>query len=143
MFLGTYTPKLDDKGRLTLPARFRDALAGGVMITKNQHHSLAVYTRERFEELAMRALDASRNNPTARDFQRQLAAGTDEQRPDSQGRITLSAEHRRYASLSKDCVVIGNMQNLEIWDSATWADYQAAQEEDYSEKGFTALDSID
>ena len=52
MFLGTHTPKLDDKGRLTLPAKFRDALAGGLMVTKSQDHSLAVYPREQFEALA-------------------------------------------------------------------------------------------
>ncbi len=52
MFLGTYTPKLDDKGRLTLPAKFRDALAGGLMVTKSQDHSLAVYPRAEFEALA-------------------------------------------------------------------------------------------
>ena len=52
MFLGTYTPKLDDKGRLTLPAKFRDALAGGLMVTKSQDHSLAVYPRAEFEQLA-------------------------------------------------------------------------------------------
>jgi MraZ protein len=50
MFLGTYTPKLDDKGRLTLPAKFRDALAGGLMVTKSQDHSLAVYPRAQFEQ---------------------------------------------------------------------------------------------
>ena len=55
MFLGTYTPKLDDKGRLTLPAKFRDALAGGLMVTKSQDHSLAVYPRAEFEALARRA----------------------------------------------------------------------------------------
>ncbi len=52
MFLGTYTPKLDDKGRLTLPAKFRDALAGGLMVTKSQDHSLAVYPRAEFEQMA-------------------------------------------------------------------------------------------
>ncbi len=59
MFLGTYTPKLDDKGRLTLPAKFRDALAGGLMVTKGQDHSLAVYPRAEFEKLARRASQAS------------------------------------------------------------------------------------
>src|SRR5277367_738324 len=54
MFLGTYTPKLDDKGRLTLPAKFRDALAGGLMVTKSQDHSLAVYPRTEFEQLGRR-----------------------------------------------------------------------------------------
>ena len=51
MFFGTYTPKLDDKGRLTLPAKFRDALAGGLMVTKSQDHSLAVYPRAEFEAM--------------------------------------------------------------------------------------------
>ena len=90
MFLGTYTPKLDDKGRLTLPAKFRDALAGGLMVTKSQDHSLAVYPRTEFEQLARRASKASRSNPDARAFLRNLAAATDEQHPDAQGRITLS-----------------------------------------------------
>ena len=66
MFLGTYTPKLDDKGRLTLPAKFRDALAGGLMVTKSQDHSLAVYPRAQFELLAQRASQTSRSNPEAR-----------------------------------------------------------------------------
>src|ERR1700752_4703155 len=115
MFLGTYTPKLDDKGRLTLPAKFRDALAGGLMVTKSQDHNLAVYPREAFEQMARRASSASRSDPEARAFLRYLAAGTDEQHPDSQGRITLSAEHRRYANLSKDCGVTGEVDYLEIW----------------------------
>lgn len=75
MFLGTYTPKLDDKGRLTLPAKFRDALAGGLMVTKkSQDHSLAVYPRSEFEQLARRASQTSRSNPEARAFLRNLAA---------------------------------------------------------------------
>ena len=52
MFLGTYTPKLDDKGRLTLPAKFREELAGGLMVTKGQDHSLAVYPKEEFMQRA-------------------------------------------------------------------------------------------
>ena len=62
MFLGTYTPKLDDKGRLTLPAKFREALAGGLMVAKSQDHSLAVYPREAFEQLARRAAATSRSS---------------------------------------------------------------------------------
>src|SRR5699024_4802093 len=95
MFLGTYTPKLDDKGRLTLPAKFRDELAGGLMVTKGQGHSLAVYPREEFAERARKAAAVSRTNPEARAFIRNLAASADEQRPDGSGRITLSAAHRK------------------------------------------------
>ena len=65
MFLGTYTPKLDDKGRLTLPAKFREELAGGVMVTKGQDHCLAVYPREEFVQLARRAAKAPRTKPEA------------------------------------------------------------------------------
>ena len=132
MFLGTYTPKLDDKGRLTLPAKFRDALAGGLMVTKSQDHSLAVYPRDEFEKRARRMADASRSNPELRAYLRNMAAGTDEQRPDAQGRITLSADHRRYASLSKECVVIGSVDFLEIWDAQAWQEYQQTHEENFS-----------
>jgi len=132
MFLGTYTPKLDDKGRLTLPAKFRDELAGGLMVTKGQDHSLAVYPREEFAERARKAAAVSRTNPEARAFIRNLAASADEQRPDGSGRITLSAAHRKYANLSKECVVIGSVDFLEIWDAAAWAEYQSQTEDAYS-----------
>lgn len=133
MFLGTYTPKLDDKGRLTLPAKFRDELAGGLMVTKGQDHSLAVYQREEFAARARKAASVSRTNPRARAFIRNLAASADEQRPDSHGRITLSASHREYAHLTKECVVVGSVDFLEIWDAQAWADYQASTEDSFAE----------
>jgi len=142
MFLGTYTPKLDDKGRLTLPAKFRDALAGGLMVTKGQDHSLAVYPREEFTVLARRAAAAPRNNPQARAFLRSFSSGADEQYPDAQGRITLSPGHRAYAGLSKDCVVIGSVDFLEIWDAQAWETYLAEHEESYSEARDEALEGI-
>ncbi|MFD4462189.1 division/cell wall cluster transcriptional repressor MraZ [Nocardia sp. NPDC058480] len=142
MFLGTYTPRLDDKGRLTLPAKFRDDLAGGLMVTKGQDHSLAVYPKDEFTALARRAASASRSNPQARAFVRALAAGTDEQRPDAQGRITLSPDHRRYANLARDCVVIGSVDFLEIWDKQAWETYLEEHEEDYAQAGDESLGGI-
>lgn len=132
MFLGTYTPKLDDKGRLTLPAKFREELADGMMITKGQDHSLAVYPREEFAQRARKAAAVSRTNPQARAFIRNLAASADEQTPDSHGRITLSGAHREYAGLTKECVVIGSVDFLEIWDAESWAQYQQQTEAEYS-----------
>ena len=112
MFLGTYTPKLDDKGRLTLPAKFRDELRGGLMITKGQDHCLYVLTSE-----------------SARAFQRSLFSGTDEQNPDAQGRIAIIPELRRYAGLTKDCVVLGAFTRAEIWDAQLWQRYQDEHED--------------
>ena len=143
MFFGTYTPRLDDKGRLTLPAKFRDALAGGLMVTKSQDHSLAVHPRAEFEEMiAEISLKAKRGNPQARAYLRNLAASTDEQYPDAQGRITLSPEHRRYANLTKECVVAGSIDFLEIWDAQAWQDYQELHEENFSAASDEALGDI-
>ncbi|HEX3648287.1 MAG TPA: division/cell wall cluster transcriptional repressor MraZ, partial [Pseudonocardiaceae bacterium] len=88
MFLGTHTPKLDDKGRLTLPAKFREALAGGLMVTKGQDHCLYVFPRAEFEQMARKVAEAPFTNEAVRAYQRYLFAGTDEQFPDSQGRIS-------------------------------------------------------
>lgn len=112
------------------------------MVTKSQDHSLAVYPRAEFEQVARRAAQASRSNPDARAFLRNLAAGTDEQHPDAQGRITLSADHRRYAGLSKECVVIGSVDYLEIWDAQAWQDYQQLHEENFSAASDEALSDI-
>lgn len=142
MFLGTYTPKLDDKGRLTLPAKFREELAGGLMVTKGQDHSLAVYPKEEFIQRARKAAEVSRTNPEARAFIRNLAASADEQRPDGQGRITLSAVHRAYAGLTKECVVIGSMDFLEIWDAESWNRYQAETEAAFAEANADVLGGL-
>lgn len=132
MFFGTFTPKLDDKGRLTLPAKFREELADGLMVVKGQDRSLAVYPRGEFMVRAKKAAAASRTNPRARAFVRNLAASADEQIPDSQGRITIPAPHRDYAELTKECVVIGNVDFLEIWDAQAWERYSAEHETDFS-----------
>ena len=142
MFLGTYTPKLDDKVRLTLPAKFRDELAGGVMVSKGQDHSLAIYPRAEFTERAERLAAASRSNPRARAYIRNLAAGTDEQHPDSQGRITIGADHRKYANLSKNCVVNGSVDYLELWDAEAWARYSEEHEEEFSEAVDESLEGM-
>lgn len=142
MFFGTFSPKLDDKGRLTLPAKFREEFAGGLMITKGQDHSLAIYPRQAFIELARKASQASRTDPEARAFVRALAAGADEQNVDGQGRIAISLDHRRYAELTKDCIVIGAVDYVEIWDAQAWDRYNREHEEAYSSATDESLRSI-
>jgi MraZ protein len=132
VFLGTYTPRLDDKGRLTLPAKFRDDLRGGCMVTKGQDHCLYVFTREAFTEMATKVASAPLTSESARAFQRNLFSGTDEQNPDGQGRIAITPELRRYAGLAKDCVVIGAFTRVEIWDAQAWQSYQEQHEDDYA-----------
>ncbi|MER7011239.1 division/cell wall cluster transcriptional repressor MraZ [Saccharopolyspora sp. NPDC000359] len=133
MFLGTHHPKLDDKGRLTLPAKFREALAGGLMVTKGQDHCLYVFPRDEFEQMARKVAEAPFTNEAVRAYQRYLFAGTDEQEPDGQGRIKIAAELRRYAGLTKECVVIGAINRLEIWQSERWQSYLEEHEEGYAQ----------
>lgn len=133
MFLGTHHPKLDDKGRLTLPAKFRDALAGGLMVTKGQDHCLYVFPRDEFEQMARKVAEAPFTNEAVRAYQRYLFAGTDEQRPDGQGRISIAPELRRYAHLDKECVVIGAITRLEIWQADRWQSYLDDHEEGYAQ----------
>ena len=132
MFLGTYHPKLDDKGRLTLPAKFRDELRGGLMITKGQDHCLYVFTRDAFADMARKVASAPLTSEAARVFQRNLFSGTDEQVPDGQGRIAITPELRRYARLTKECVVIGAFTRAEIWDAQSWQAYQEEHEDEYA-----------
>lgn len=103
------------------------------MVVKGQDHSLAIYPRAEFLDRARKAAAASRTNPRARAFIRNLAASADEQRLDAQGRISVSLPHREYASLGKECVVIGNVDFLEVWDAAAWQAYSQTHEEDFSE----------
>jgi MraZ protein len=142
VFLGTYTPKLDEKGRLTLPAKFRDALKEGVMVSKGQDHSLAIYTQEAFAEKVRKLTEASRSNPVARSYIRQLGAGTDEQKLDGQGRIMLSSDHRRYASLERNVVVNGSIEFIEIWNEEAWARYSSEGEQSFSDAVDASLEGI-
>lgn len=141
-FVGTYSPKLDDKGRLTLPAKFRNALSGGVVVTKGLDHSLSVYPAESWDATAAKANEASRNDPVARAHLRLLLAGADEQGLDGQGRVHLNSGLREWAVLQKDCVVIGQYDHLEIWDAARWEAYEAEHEAAFAAGGAAALDAI-
>jgi MraZ protein len=133
VFLGTHQPRLDDKGRLFLPAKFRDLLAGGVVITKGQEHCLFVFPREEFARITAAMRAAPLSNKEARDYIRVFLSGASDEVPDRQGRITVPAPLRAYARLSKDCVVIGMGSRVEIWDAASWADYLAANEGTFAE----------
>jgi MraZ protein len=134
VFLGTHTPKLDDKGRLFLPARFREELAEGVVITKGQERCLYVFKRADFEDQAAKLQTAPITAKAARDFGRMLFAGAVDDAPDKQGRVTVPAPLRSYAGLTKDCVVIGANTRLEIWDAATWAAYEEEQDVAFAEQ---------
>jgi MraZ protein len=128
VFLGTHTPRLDDKGRLFLPAKFRDELAEGVVVTRGQERCLYVWPRAEFLRFTDQLRTAPITHRGARDFARMLAAGASDEVPDKQGRITIPPALRTYAGLSRECAVVGAMTRVEIWDAAAWDGYQAEKE---------------
>jgi len=132
VFLGTHHPRLDDKGRLILPAKFRDQLAGGVVVTRGQEHSLFVFPREVFAGLTDQMSEAPLSSKGAREYMRVLLSGASDEVPDRQGRITLPATLRSYAGLTKECVVIGMGVRLEIWDAAAWEQYLSEKEPEFA-----------
>ena len=133
MFLGTHNPRLDEKGRLFLPAKYREELAGGVVITKGQERCLFVFPRDEFARITDALRDAPVTAKAARDYSRVLFASASDELPDRTGRITVPAALRSYAGLQRDCVVIGANTRLEIWDSQAWETYLAEQEDSFAE----------
>ena len=142
MFLGTHQPRLDEKGRLFLPAKYREDLAGGVVITKGQEHCLFVWPRDEFSGLTEKLRNAPVTDKASRDYLRVLFSGASDQLPDRQGRITIPPTLRTYAGLQRDCVVIGANNRLEIWDGPAWDTYLAAQEDTFAEASQEVLPGI-
>ena len=89
MFFGTYTPKLDEKGRLFLPAKFRDQLTEGLVVTRGQERCLTVWSMEDFGRLTDRLREAPVTNKGTRDYVRMLFAAASQEVPDKQGRISI------------------------------------------------------
>lgn len=133
MFFGTYTPKLDDKGRLFLPAKFREALQEGLVVTRGQERCLTVWSMADFAAMTDRLREAPVTNKGARDYVRMLFAAASQEIPDKQGRISIPSVLRGYASLDKEVMVIGAMNRIEIWDPTSWAAYSEEQEEKFSD----------
>ncbi len=143
VFLGTHTPRLDEKGRLFLPAKFRDELAEGLVVTRGQERCLYVWPSSEFRTFTASLRKESVTNRRNRDFMRMLAAGASAENADRQGRVTLPQVLRTYAGLDRDCVVIGAYNRVEIWDAEAWQRYTDEQEDafaNWSEEVLTTPD---
>ena len=121
MLLGEYEHTLDDKNRLTLPAKFREAFASGVVVTRGMDGCLFVFTPaewERFVELRLEGLDPFSRE--ARQMGRFMFSGASETELDRQGRVMVPPALIEHAKLGRDVVVAGVRDHVEIWDRAAW-----------------------
>ena len=133
MLLGTHTPRLDEKGRIILPAKFRDEFASGLVITRGQDRCLYVFSAREFEAMNERIRQAPISSKAARDFLRSLLSGATDELPDKQGRVTIPSMLREYAALDRELAVIGMGNRAEIWDLKTWNESQAERDASFSE----------
>lgn len=133
MFLGTHTPRLDEKGRLILPAKYRDQMADGLVVTRGQERCLVIYPMAEFVQVAGAMQAAPTTNRGARDYLRVFLSGASDEVPDRQGRFTIPMNLRRYAGLGREVTVIGAGARLEIWDSTAWDAYLAASEQSFAD----------
>ena len=142
MFLGTYTPRLDEKSRLILPAKFREELAEGLVLTRGQERCIYVFSAREFERVHEQMRSAPLASRQARDYIRVFLSGASDEVPDKQGRVTVPAPLRQYAGLDRDVTVIGAGTRVEIWDSESWNTYLAEQEAAFSETDEDVLPGV-
>ena len=142
MFLGTYTPRLDEKSRLILPAKFHEELAEGLVLTRGQERCIYVFSAREFERVHEQMRSAPLSSRQARDYIRVFLSGASDEVPDKQGRVTVPAPLRQYAGLDRDVTVIGAGTRVEIWDSESWNTYLAEQEAAFSETDEDVLPGV-
>ncbi len=131
MFLGQYTYTLDSKGRVTIPSRFRDALRGGLVLTRGLDRCLSAYPLEMWGEIARQVNALPITSPQGRALRRVFFADAVDLVPDRQGRILVPDRLREYGELelSDEIVVVGLDRFLELWSPARWAAANARQME--------------
>jgi MraZ protein len=121
MLLGEYEHTMDDKNRLTLPAKFRQAFGDGVVLTRGLEPCVVAYPRRDWSERIERRLDElDPLSGEARAVRRFTFSGASDEELDKQGRVTIPAPLLRHAGLEREVVVAGLHDHLEIWDRAAW-----------------------
>jgi MraZ protein len=120
MFLGEYNHSIDDKGRLTIPARFRAELAGGLVVTRGFDQNLMMFPLQGWQELAEQILQRPLSNEDVRLFRRRVFSGAVDLEPDRQGRVIVPVYLREFAGINGEVIVAGMYNYVEIWNATAW-----------------------
>ncbi|MBR4908495.1 MAG: division/cell wall cluster transcriptional repressor MraZ [Acidaminococcaceae bacterium] len=129
MFLGEYRHSLDEKGRLFIPVKLREALGKTFFICKGFDHCLMIYDERQWQLFTEKLNALSMGQKMNRDIKRFFFSGADEFSCDKQGRVLLSASLREYAGITKDTVIVGVGDKAEIWSAEQWQSRDAAAEQ--------------
>jgi MraZ protein len=121
MFLGEYEHTIDDKGRLTVPSKFRDELAGGLVVTRGIDRCLLIYPIAEWMRLFERVSALPLNDRRVRAFRRRFFSAASDATPDNQGRVLIPPRLREYAGLNGNVIVAGAGAYVEVWNPEQWA----------------------
>lgn len=138
--MGEYLHTIDSKGRLIIPAKFREALGDKFITTKGLDNCLFLYPQDEWQNFEEKLKKLPISQPNARAFVRFFFSGAAECEFDKQGRILLPANLREYAALDKDVVVVGVMSRIEIWDAERWKEYSSEAESNYEKAAESLVD---
>lgn len=128
MFIGEYSATIDDKGRISIPAKFRPSLKAKVVVTRGLDSSLFLYTMDEWKKLAEKLASLPIATANTRAFSRLMLAGAMDCEIDKQGRIILPAYLKEFAKINKKVVVAGLYNRIELWSEELWSTYKAQTE---------------
>jgi MraZ protein len=120
MFLGEYNHTIDDKGRLTIPAKFRGELAAGLVVTRGFDQNLMIFPLDEWQDMAERIISRPLGDEDVRSFRRRIFSGAIDLSPDRQGRIVLPTYLREFAAIDGEVVVAGMYNYVEVWGVGAW-----------------------
>ncbi|OEH93956.1 division/cell wall cluster transcriptional repressor MraZ [Bacillus solimangrovi] len=140
MFIGEFHHNIDQKGRLTIPVKFRDQLEGAFIVTRGLDQCLFGYPIEEWKVLEQKLKSLPLTKKDARMFTRFFFSGAAEVEIDKQGRINIPAPLREYATLEKECMVIGVSGRFEIWSKDRWHTYMEQSEGSFGDIAENLID---
>lgn len=123
MLMGQYKHNIDDKGRIIVPSKLREKLSLSVIVTKGFDGCLALYSQDEWEKFQNTLLTLPSNTMDARKHIRVLVGSATELEFDKQGRINLAQNLLEDAKITKECVIVGVLNHVEIWSKETWDEY--------------------
>ena len=142
MFIGEYYHNLDAKGRIIIPAKFRDELNGTFILTRGLDGCLTIYSTEKWEKIFEEINKLPETKKATRQYIRMLTANACECTLDNQGRILIPANLSDSVNITKECVVVGANSHVEIWDKATWNAYMDDASENFEDIAESLSDLI-
>ena len=133
MLMGEFHHNLDEKGRIIIPSKIREELGDNVIITRGLEDCLFIYSMNEWEKVVAKLRTLPFTKKDARNFTRMFLSGATNLEFDKQGRVKISTPLLEYASLKKECVIIGVNDRLEVWAKEKWDSFVSCSKDDLSD----------